>query len=262
MTEVRVFPDDAALGAALADEIVSGIDAARVAGSRYILGCPGGRSPLSTYRALAERAAGADLGHLVIAMMDDYVERGPDGGWRHVPADAHYSCRRFAWEEIVAPLDASAGHGVARDHVWLPDPTDPPAYRRRLQESGGVDHFIVASGDSDGHVAFVKPGTPLDSDASVVALAETTRRDNMGTFPDFGSIDDVPTHGVSVGLGTIISTSRRVTLVLHGPGKRAAAERVLGVTDFDPRWPASFIHRCPQGRVWLDEAALPANSRF
>ena len=257
MTEVRVFKDAEALGLALAQEIAAGIEAARREGRRFVLGCPGGRSPRSTYRALARLLAGADLRHLVIAMMDDYVERGPDGGWRHVPADAHYSCRRFAREEIVEALDASAGQGVARDHLWLPDPADPPAYGRRLRESGGVDHFIVASGASDGHVAFVKPGTPLESDVSIVALAETTRRDNMGTFPDFRSIDEVPTHGVSVGLGTIVSTSRRVTLLLDGVGKRYAAERVLGVTDFDPRWPATFIHRCRQGRVWLDVAAQP-----
>jgi glucosamine-6-phosphate deaminase len=258
MTEVRVFQDPEALGLALAQEIAAGIEAARRAGRHYILGCPGGRSPRSTYRALAGLLAGADLRHLVIAMMDDYVELATDGSWRHVPAEAHYSCRRFALEEIVAPLDASAGQGVERDHVWLPDPADPSAYRRRLQESDGVDHFIVASGESDGHVAFVKPGTPLESDVSIVALAETTRRDNMSTFPDFASIDEVPTHGVSVGLGTIVSTSRRVTLLLHGIGKRYAAERVLEVTDFDPRWPATFIHRCPQGRIWLDEAARPA----
>ena len=59
---VDVEPQRELLGAALADEIMSGIDDARVSGARYILGCPGGRSPLSTYRALAERAAGADLG--------------------------------------------------------------------------------------------------------------------------------------------------------------------------------------------------------
>lgn len=260
MTEVRVFPDDAALGAALADEIVSGIDAARVAGSRYILGCPGGRSPLSTYRALAERAAGADLGHLVIAMMDDYVTRAPNGGWQHVPSDAHYSCRRFARVEIAAPLNAAAAVPVPRDQVWLPDPADPPAYRRRLEEAGGVDLFIVASGASDGHVAFVQPGTQLGSDVSIIPLAEATRRDNMATFPDFATLDDVPDHGVSVGLGTIRDVSQRVRLIINGEGKGYAAHRALEADDFDPEWPATFIHRCRDAQIWLDEAAHPGGA--
>jgi glucosamine-6-phosphate deaminase len=255
VTEVRVFPDDAALGAALAGEIVEGIDAARVEGRRYVLGCPGGRSPRSTYRALAERVAGADLGHLVIAMMDDYVEPTAGGGYGHVPADAHYSCRRFANVEIVEPLNQAAAVGIGPDRIWLPDPADPPEYRRRLEAAGGVDLFIVASGASDGHVAFVKPGTPLDSDVSIIPLAETTRRDNMATFPEFTTIDKVPSYGVSVGLDTIIATSRRVRLILNGSGKQAAAQRVLSTSEFDPGWPATFIHRCREAQIWLDEAA-------
>lgn len=255
MAEVRVFEDPEALGMALAQEIVAGIDAARRAGRQYVLGCPGGRSARSTYQALAELVGGADLQHLVIAMMDDYVVRGPDGDWRRVSGEAHYSCERFAREEIVAALDATAERGIEPDHVWLPDPGDPPAYRRRLEEAGGVDHFIVASGASDGHVAFVKPGTPLDSEVSIIELAESTRRDNMGTFPEFASLHDVPTHGVSVGLGTIMSLSRRITLVIHGAGKQLACRRVLAAADFDIAWPATFIHRCRDGRIWVDEAA-------
>ena len=237
---------------------MSGIDGARVAGERYILGCPGGRSPRSTYQALAVRLTGADLSHLVIAMMDDYVIRGADGGWQHVPGDAHYSCRRFARHEIVAPLNERAAVGVPRDQVWLPDPSDPAAYRRHLEEAGGVDLFIVASGASDGHVALVQPGMPLDSDVTIIGLAEATRRDNMATFPDFASLDEVPDHGVSVGLGTIRDVSKRVRLIINGEGKRLAARRALEADDFDPSWPATFIHRCRDAQIWLDEAAYPS----
>jgi glucosamine-6-phosphate deaminase len=259
VTEIRVFADAEALGAALAGELMAGIDAARHANRRYVLGCPGGRSPRTTYQALARLASGVDLGHVVMAMMDDYVVPGPGGGFEHVPADAHYSCRRFAYDEIAAPLNASARVGVTADRIWLPDPADPGAYRRRLETAGGVNHFIVASGASDGHVAFVQPGTPLDSDVAIVELAQTTRRDNMATFPDFASLAEVPRYGVSVGLGTIIDLSRAVTLVIHGAGKQEAARRVTSVSHFDIDWPATFIHRCQGGRIWLDVAAYPGS---
>jgi glucosamine-6-phosphate deaminase len=252
---VRVFADADSLGEALAADVLAGIEAARALGRRFVLGCPGGRSARSTYQALARLAVDADLDHLVIAMMDDYVERGPDGGWQHVPADAHHSCRRLAREEIAGPLSASAARPIRSEHVWLPDPSDPAAYASRLAEAGGIDDFIVASGASDGHVAFCGPGTPLDSDVAIVTLAQTTRRDNLATFPEFKSLDEVPTHGVSVGLGTIAGLSRRVTLVLHGAGKREAARRVLAASDHELDWPATFIHRCRAPRVWLDEAA-------
>jgi len=217
---------------------------------------PADASARSTYRALAEIVRGAELGHLVIATMDEHVVRGLGGDWQLVPADTHYSCRRFAREEIVAPLDTAAGHPVRAEHICLPDPSDPPSYGRRLKEAGGVDHLIVASGASDGHVAFVKPGMPLDSDVSIIRLALSTRRDNMATFPEFSSLDEVPTHGVSVGLGTMLSTSRRITLVIHGVDKQLAGERVLAATDFDVGCPATFIHRCQGAQIWIDEAAL------
>ena len=154
-------------------------------------------------------------------------------------------------------MNSGAATPIPPTSVWFPDPSDLPAYRRRLEDAGGVDLFIVASGASDGHVAFVRPGTPLDSDTSIIELAETTRRDNMATFPDFRSLDEVPTHGVSVGLGTIRDLSRSVRLVLLGSGKRTAAGRVLAATDFEPDWPATFIHRCRDARILIDDAARP-----
>jgi glucosamine-6-phosphate deaminase len=60
---------------------------------------------------------------------------------------------------------------------------------------------------------------------------------------------------VSVGLGSIIRSSRSVAMVLVGSDKRTSAERVLAAADFDPSWPATFIHRCPGGRILLDAAA-------
>ena len=85
-----------------------------------------------------------------------------------------------------------------------------------------------------------------------------TRLDMSGCSLTVVHLDDeVPTHGVSVGLGTIRDLSRSVRLVLLGSGKRTAAGRVLAATDFEPDWPATFIHRCRDARVLIDEAARP-----
>lgn len=256
---MRVFSDAEALGGALAAEVMVGLDEARRAGRAYILGCPGGRSGRSTYRALARQAQGSNLRHLVIAMMDEYLLPNPNGRLAYPPADAHFGCRRFAEEEIAGPLRhaAAPGAGLPDDHVWLPDPSDPEAYERRLIESGGVDLFIVASGSGDGHVAFMPPGSSIDGGPAIVELPDTTRRDNLTTFPGFSSLADVPRHGVSVGLGTIRRVSRAVRLVLSGGEKRRAAARVLGATGYEPDWPATFIHRCPGAEIWLDSAARP-----
>jgi glucosamine-6-phosphate deaminase len=234
VTGVRVFPDADALGRALAAEVAAAYD--RKDGP-FLLGCPAGRSLRTTYRALAGLRLGLD--RLVVVMMDEYVG---------APADAHYSCARFAWDEIAGPL------GLRDDQVWLPDAGDPAAYDEWIADAGGIDLFLLASGSSDGHVAFVGPGSAPTGRTAVLAIADSTRRDNLATFPDFRSLDEVPTHGVSVGLGTIAG-ARALRLVLHGDGKRTAARRLLALDRFDPAWPASIVHEHTDAGIWLDERA-------
>jgi glucosamine-6-phosphate deaminase len=231
---VRVFASPEQLGEVLAGEILERHDRG---GGPFLLGCPGGRSLRTTYRALAARAARLD--RLVVVMMDEYLG---------APRDAHYSVHRFAGEELVRPL------GLGADRVWFPDADDPQAYDERIAAAGGIDLFLLASGASDGHVAFVPPGSQRDGRTAVVAIAETTRRDNLATFPQFAGLDEVPTYGVSVGLGTI-AAAWTLRLVLHGADKRAAAARLLTLDDFDPSWPASIVHAHPDAEIWLDEAA-------
>jgi glucosamine-6-phosphate deaminase len=119
-----------------------------------------------------------------------------------------------------------------------------------------MDLFLLASGASDGHVAFLPPGSPRDGRTAVVRLAITTRRDNLATFAAFESLDEVPSHGVSVGLGTIAS-ARAVRLVIHGAGKRHAAARLLALDRFDASWPASIVHDCADAEIWADREAVP-----
>lgn len=231
--EVRVFADADELGAALALDVLARYDASA---GPYLLGCPGGRSLRSTYRALA--AHGRALDRLVVVMMDEYAG---------VPPDAHYSCTRFAHDEIAGPLGAG--------EAWVPEVDDPAAYDARIADAGGIDLFLLASGASDGHVAFVPPGSPREGRTSVISLAETTRQDNLATFPEFETLDDVPLQGVSVGLATI-GEARALRLVLHGADKRAATARLLALDAFDPSWPASIVHDHPDAQLWVDKEAM------
>lgn len=253
----RIFPDEKTLGWELAHRIIEGVSAAAKARRAYLLGCPGGRSLLPTYRSLSQLAAShsTDLSPLRIVMMDDYVTwTGND--FVHVPSDAHYSCRRFAIEEIAAPLQAIAG-APGRDRIWLPDPTDPAAYDRLLAESGGIDLFLLASGASDGHIAFNPAGSSRYSTTRIVELATETRTDNMATFPEFDSLSQVPTHGVTVGVGTIADQSRSAVMVCLGSEKSPTVRRITAARSYDPSWPATIITEIPNAELWID---LPASS--
>ncbi|HZC71243.1 MAG TPA: 6-phosphogluconolactonase [Jatrophihabitans sp.] len=255
-----VFGEPRSLGRALARLIADGIAAAR--GGRYLLGCPSGRSPFSTYLALADEVARRrlDLRGLVIVMMDEYVESDEaTGAMRAVDARAAHSCARFGRVDIVERLNASAqsGRGIAREHLWIPDPASDAEYDVRIADAGGVDLFILATGATDGHVGFNPPGSPSNSRTRVVTLAEPTRRDNLHTFPTFRhDLDRVPRYGVTVGVGTIRNLSKRTVMVAHGPHKADAVRRLLAADGYEPDWPATVLVECAEPALFVDDRAI------
>lgn len=256
--DIRIHPGTTEVGAAVADRVCHHLATTAARGVRCVLGWPAGRTPLPVLDALAERAREGrlDLSRAAFAMMDEYVH-DTGTGWRTVSAQAHYSCLGFARREIADRLNAELppGKRLSGDALWTADPADPDAYEERLAEGPGVALFLVALGAGDGHVAFNPPGTALDSRTRVVTLAETTRRDNLATFPDFRGLDEVPAHGVSVGLATI-GAAAELAVVAHGTGKRAAVHRTLRAPrTFDPGWPAGFVHTHPRHTFHLDRAA-------
>ena len=238
VTPLRVFPSPEALGDALAARIIAGIDAARLTTKPFLLGCPTGRTPKPVYEALIRR--GADFSNVVLVMMDEYLV---DGRY----ATSH-SCHEFAQRNM-------SFRGLRKDSIWFPSPDDPAAYDSRIADAGGIDFFLLASGAGDGHVAFNPPGTPRASRTRIIDLSDQTRRDNLRTFPDFGTLDDVPRQGISVGIATI-ADAREAVMVVWGADKRLTLERIRAADRYDASWPATVIHECASAEIICDAAAL------
>jgi glucosamine-6-phosphate deaminase len=256
---VEILDDAAAIGEALATDIIARLKEAATEGCGLVLGCPTGRSPRPVYQALGRRLqqASLDLRRLTLVMMDEFVAPS-SGGFDWIDDRAHNSCRRYARDEIAAVLNAGlpAEWRLPEDQIWFPDPSAPDgAYDERIASAGGIDLFILASGAGDGHVAFNPPGSPVDSRTRIVALAEQTRRDNLASFPDFPGLEAVPHHGVTVGIATIARLSRAATMVLCGPGKRVAFSRIAGASSYDPSWPATVLSICSEAVLLADRAA-------
>jgi glucosamine-6-phosphate deaminase len=254
----RVFKDPEALADALAETIACRIRGASEAKRPFLLGCPTGRSPLETYRKLANIAGQTqmDLSHLVLVMMDEYAISAGDG-FEYPAADAHYSCHRYAQSIIFEGINRHlpAKRRIRAKNLWFPDLSDPSEYDTQIRRAGGVDFFILASGASDLHVAFNPPGSSVMSRSRIVRLGEETRRDNMGTFPAFKELSDVPTHGISIGLKAISRYTQEVAMVIHGQHKRHAVATLDRLAGFDRRYPASVIYASRNATVWLDAQA-------
>jgi len=251
-----ILPDADAVGSAVAELVLDRL--ARTPTGPFILGCPGGRTCMPTYRALAAHAEkGVDLSRVVIAMMDDYVVPGDDGEYRRIDPELSYSCLGFARRDILAPITEAALRAgtTPPTEIWMPDPADPARYDADIEGAGGFDLFLLASGDSDGHIAFNPPGSDRHSGTRITPLAEATREDNMATFPELTRRDMVPAHGVTVGIATIAERSREVVMILTGANKRRAFSRIVAADGYEADWPATIVAECTPRTVFADRAA-------
>lgn len=256
-----VLADDLAVGHYAAEIIFTELVRASSEGRPFVLGCPGGRTPRTTYNALAEmiKAGKQDISHAVIAMMDEFLQENGDGSFTNHGLDKHFSCTRFAKFEIFDVLNAAApvGGEIPIENLRFPVAADPQGYEDFLQGIG-VDVFLMASGTTDGHVAFNPPGTAASERTRILRLADETRQDNLGTFPDFKDISEVPKFGVSVGPATMADASRIVIMELIGTHKHVAFKRIAAASGYESDWPATIVRGCKDYYILADKAA--ANS--
>ncbi len=258
---MRVFPSPDAVGEYVAGQVLQRIEQARGAGKRFLLGCPTGRTPRPIFVAMARRVAETrqEISHVVLVMMDEYLVPRNDG-LEFASTREPWSCHYFARVEIAERLNAAlpAEHQLRDESIWFPEPRDPAEYEKKIADAGGIDFFIVASGASDGHVAFNPPGSSRASRTRIIPLAEETRRDNLQTSPAFGTLANVPHHGVSVGIGTITS-SKEAAMVVWGAGKRLTLSRMLRAERYESDWPATLIHECAVREIVSDADAGAAS---
>ncbi len=102
-------------------------------------------------------------------------------------------------------------------------PAEAARYEAAIAEAGGVDVQLLGIG-TDGHVGFNEPGSSLASRTRVKTLTQQTRDDNARFFD---SVDEVPHHVLTQGLGTILDAGH---LVLIATG-RAKAEAVAAAAE-------------------------------
>jgi glucosamine-6-phosphate deaminase len=224
--------------AALAADTLEALVRARPAA---VLGLATGSSPVATYAELVARhraGTGPSYDEVTAFLLDEYVG---------LPPGHPQSYRATIARELTDDL------GLPADRVQGPDPTDVPtagaAYEAELAAAGGVDLQVLGIG-GDGHLAFNEPGSSLSSTTRLKTLAAETRRDNARFF---ASIDEVPRHVLTQGLGTILR-ARHLLLIATGSGKaEAVAAAVEG--PLTASCPASVLQLHPHATVLLDPDA-------
>ncbi|MCG6568615.1 glucosamine-6-phosphate deaminase [Tessaracoccus sp. Y36] len=236
--EVIIVENADQVGQVAADKVIENLEGI----ATPVLGLATGSSPLSLYAELSRRSTEGiiDFSHGLGFALDEYVGIDP----------AHpESYRNVIHRTVVEPL------GMDPDRVRVPngfaDDLEAAAdeYDEAIETAGGVDVQILGIG-SNGHIGFNEPFSSFSSRTHVEILTAQTREDNARFF---NSIDEVPTHCMTQGLGTIMD-SRVAVLVATGEHKAdAIAAMVEGpVANV---MPASILQFHPNCIVIVDEAA-------
>ncbi|MGL5852257.1 MAG: glucosamine-6-phosphate deaminase [Phycicoccus sp.] len=240
---VGTTPEETAARAAAA--VLDGLACAASSGREPVLGLATGSSPLRLYAELGRAVAGgrADFARTHGVALDEYVGLPPGhpAGYRQVLLREVCSVIGLPPERLVVP-ETTESALAALDAAAA-------AYEARLCELGGVDVQVLGIG-ANGHFGFNEPGSALRSRTRVKRLSERTRRDNARFFP---SLDDVPTHCVTQGLGTILDARRLVLVATGDPKADAVAAALEG--PLTASVPASVLQWHPDAVVCLDDAA-------
>ncbi len=205
-----------------------------------VLGLATGSSPLPVYRELIERhtRGGLSFAGVRAFALDEYV------GLAQSHAESYHSVIRREFTDHVDLDRVDGPDGEAADI-----PAEAARYEAAIAEAGGIDVQLLGIG-TDGHIGFNEPGSSLASRTRVKTLTQQTREDNARFFD---SVDDVPHHVLTQGLGTILD-ARHLVLIATGSSKAGAiAAAVEGpVSAFCP---ASVLQLHQHVTVVVDPAA-------
>lgn len=207
-----------------------------------VLGVATGSSPVQTFTEIARLvdAGELDLSRASAFALDEYV-----GIAQGHPQSYHEIIRTTVTEPMhLDPARVHVPNGFAQDL-----PAACLEYEAAIVAAGGVDIQFLGVG-SNGHIGFNEPTSSLSSRTRIKTLAARTRQDNARFF---NSLDEVPHHCLTQGLGTIMD-ARNVILVATGAGKAHAIAQVVE-GPITAMFPGSVLQLHQHATIVIDDEA-------
>ena len=207
-----------------------------------VLGLATGSTPVATYQELIRRhrEQGLSFSGCTAYLLDEYIGLSPEH---------EQSYYRFIRDEFTAHID------IDDAVVHSPDGLNPKPwlaaekYDAAIRESGGISVQILGIG-TNGHIGFNEPASPLKARTRVETLHAQTVSDNSRFFD---SIDEVPTHALTQGLGTILDCEQPLRLATGFGKADAIAAMVEG--PLSASCPASALQMHDRTTLVIDAAA-------
>lgn len=206
---------------------------------KAVLGLATGGTPVGIYKDLVEthRQGMVSFKSVTTFNLDEYVG---------LPEDHPESYHAYMQQQLFAHIDANPAR------IFIPDGNAPDLeqecirYNSLLDDAQQIDLQLLGLGHN-GHIGFNEPDHSLMSGTHIVKLKEETRSANARFFD---SIDQVPTHALTMGVGTILK-AKMILLVVRGADKAEIVHRAL-TGPITTECPASLLQTHPHVVVLLD----------
>lgn len=209
-----------------------------------VLGLATGSTPEGLYAELCReyKEGRVDFSRVTTVNLDEYCG---------IPADHPQSYMTFMKEKLFdqVNLDPAKTHlpdGNTADHA-----EEAARYEKMVEELGFADLQILGVG-RNGHIGFNEPAEALFTKTHLTALTKDTVRANARFF---ASVDDVPKHAITMGVGTIMA-ARHIVLLASGEGKRPAISTLIGGM-IDTICPVTLLQLHPNVTLICDDSAWP-----
>ncbi|MGM0237562.1 glucosamine-6-phosphate deaminase [Enterococcus sp. AZ103] len=229
MEVIRV--KDAVAGGKKAFELIkAGMD-----NGAKVLGLATGSTPETLYQDMV--SSEIDFSDMTSVNLDEYVGLGGEDtqSYRYFMNDHLFNQKPF--KETFVP------NGKAEDLA-----AESKRYDQVIADHP-IDIQVLGIG-RNGHIGFNEPGTSFDATTHVVKLTESTIEANKRYFD---KAEDVPTHALSMGIGSIMQ-SKKIILMAFGENKADAIKGMLeGPVTED--LPASVLQNHQDVIVIVDEDA-------
>ncbi|MDT2758471.1 glucosamine-6-phosphate deaminase [Enterococcus xiangfangensis] len=200
-----------------------------------VLGLATGSTPETLYQEMT--TSELDFSEMTSVNLDEYVGLSGDDvqSYRYFMNDQLFNKKPF--KETFVP------NGKAEDLA-----AECKRYDGVIAEHP-IDLQVLGIG-RNAHIGFNEPGTPFDVTTHVVELTESTIEANKRNFD---KVEDVPTHALSMGIGSIMQ-SKSILLMAFGTDKADAIKDMINgsvTTDV----PASVLQNHADVTVIIDEDA-------
>ncbi|KAL0249101.1 hypothetical protein GEMRC1_004335 [Eukaryota sp. GEM-RC1] len=240
---IKVCKDKQELAQQVAAQVINLIIQKKAAGENCVLCLPTGSTPIPVYKEIIRRhkEENFDLNHVYTFNLDEYCGLSHDH-----PESYHYFMAQNLFNHIPIP----------KNNINIPEGFDDDTkaaefarqYEQKMQDLGGLDLTLLGIGRT-GHLGFNEPGSLENSRTRRVQLHEITRVDAKPSFEP----EEVPTHAVTMGLGTILE-SRQIIMMATGTSKKEIMER-FKTEEPNSNNPSTFLKGHFNYIVYMDEAA-------